>query len=57
MRTKDKHKTKKYRGGKCDEIICSNVNNEKLKTLCDKLGGITNLIEPFIDKKNPLYKN
>ena len=62
MKNKDKLKTKKYRGGKCDTIRCSNVNNvnnknEKLIELCEKLGGITNLIEPFIDKNNPLYKN
>lgn len=52
-----KNKTKKYRGGKCDIIGCRNIKNDNLKQLCEELGGITNLINPFIDKNNLSYNN
>lgn len=57
MKNKDKLKTKKYRGGDECKIVCDTITHPNLNKLCEDLGGITNLIEPFIDKKNPLYKN
>ena len=49
---KHNNKPKKYRGGSCT-IKCDDIKHDNLKKLCVELGGVTNLIEPFLlDKKN-----
>ena len=48
---KHNNKPKKYRGGSCT-IKCDDIKHDNLKKLCVELGGVTNLIEPFLIKPN-----